>query len=272
MENSYTISFIIITWNSEHYLKRCLSSIIEKCNNENISFQIIVTDNGSSDNTKVILDEFYRKNRGVFIVEYLSYNSGTTFSRNIALKKSNSKYICIIDSDTQIRNGNIKSVIDLLDSNGSIGMVVPKLVLPDGAVQNSVKKFPTFIHKIFKIPQAVFKIKTVDRDFYSGFPFSDRTDVDTAISACWFFGSHLLNKVGYLDEKIFYSPEDLDFCVRVKKAGMRIVYDPSFEVFHDTQQISHKKPLSKVSRSHFWGLIYYFKKHGGWISNKYLSR
>jgi GT2 family glycosyltransferase len=116
-----------------------------------------------------------------------------------------------------------------------------------------------------KIPRIVFGIKTKNNDFYENFPFAEEQTVDTAISACWFFKKALLQKTGYLDEKIFYAPEDIDFSLRVWKAGLSILYYPAFSVFHHTQQITHRKPLSKTSISHFWGLIYYYRKHGGWL-------
>jgi GT2 family glycosyltransferase len=102
-------------------------------------------------------------------------------------------------------------------------------------------------------------------DFYEEFPFVAETVVDSAISACWFFRKELCDDIGYLDEKIFYSPEDLDYCLRVYLSGKINVYHPYFEVLHHTQQISHRKPFSMVSFSHFAGLLYYYKKHGGWV-------
>jgi GT2 family glycosyltransferase len=75
-----------------------------------------------------------------------------------------------------------------------------------------------------------------------------------------------MEKVGYLDEKIFYSPEDIDYALRVWLAGYCVLYYPALTVLHHTQQITHKKPLSKTSISHFFGLVYYYRQHGGWIT------
>ena len=85
-------------------------------------------------------------------------------------------------------------------------------------------------------------------------------DVDYAISAFWLFRGDLIEKVGVLDENIFYSPEDVDYCIRIKKQGYRIVYDPSVHIVHDAQEISRKK-LNKFFFSHLKGLFYLFKKH-----------
>jgi len=87
------------------------------------------------------------------------------------------------------------------------------------------------------------------------------TDVDYAISAFWLFHRSLLDKVGLLDEKIFYAPEDVDFCLRIWKAGLRIVYQPSVSVIHHTQEISRGWKLNSAKINHLKGLVYFFVKH-----------
>ncbi|WP_221248715.1 glycosyltransferase family 2 protein [Desulfuromonas versatilis] len=266
------ISFIILTWNSKKFLDDCFGSIVSKCQSEGIDFEIIVVDNGSTDGSEAIFGKFQKENPGRFRSVLLGKNTGTTYPRNIGMREANGRNICILDSDTELGEGSLMDALSRLDRDDSIGLLVPRLLLPDQSVQNSVKRFPTFWQKLSKIPKAVFGVQVPNLDFYSEFPFTEETDVDTAISACWLFRRELTDQVGYLDEKIFYSPEDLDYSVRVRKAKKRILFYPGFTVLHHTQQISHKKPFSKVSLSHFGGLLYYYRKHGGWFSAKGLYR
>ena len=266
------ISFIILTWNSKKFLNKCFDSIIAQCASEGLNFEVVVIDNGSSDGSSEIFDCFERQYYEQFKFIRLNRNSGTTYSRNLGLKVANGKYLCILDSDTEFGDGCLREVFERLEGDDEVGIVAPRLLLPDNSVQNSVKKFPTFWHKISKIPQVVLGVQISDIDFYCNFPFTAEVVVDTAISACWFFKKELIEEIGYLDEKIFYSPEDLDYSVRVRKAGRSIVYFPLFTVLHHTQQITHRKPFSKVSLSHFSGLLYYFRKHGGWFSTREISR
>ena len=266
------LSFVILTWNSESYLQRCFDSLIAKCQSERLAFEIIVVDNGSSDDSLTIFNRYKRDYPDTFELILLSENTGTTYSRNLGLKQARGNCICILDSDTQFADGNLAEVLQRLAEERQVGLIAPRLQYPDGTVQNSVKRFPTFWHKLSKLPKALLKIPVPNRDFYSDFPFVAERSVDSAISACWFFRKELVEEVGLLDEKIFYSPEDLDYCLRVRKAGRQIIYCPDLTVIHHTQQISHKKPLSKVSLSHFGGLLYYFRKHGGWLSCKGIYR
>jgi GT2 family glycosyltransferase len=267
------ISFIILTWNSEHYIKRCLDSIAAKCDGEAIRWEAIVVDNGSKDGTREIITKYQSlKHEGGISVIGLDRNRGTTYPRNLGLAKADGEVICILDSDTEFRSGSIRKIIEHLESDKAVGLVAPRLILTDGSVQNSVKKYPTAAAKILKVPRAVLGLHSPNLDFYGGFPFDKPTSVDTAISACWFFHRLLLDSVGFLDENIFYSPEDLDFCIRIRKSGFKIVYWPNLEVVHHTQQISHAKPFSMLSLSHLGGLFYYFRKHGGWFFPPDLSQ
>jgi len=86
--------------------------------------------------------------------------------------------------------------------------------------------------------------------------------VDYAISAVWVIKKEVLKIVGLLDENIFYSPEDVDYCLRLWKAGYKIIYEPRVPVIHHTQEISRGFKLNSAMLNHIKGLIYYFRKHG----------
>ena len=261
-----SITFIILTWNSESYLKVCFDSIIRKCSEEGISYEVIIIDNGSRDASCAVVEEYQKNFTDAFRLIKLESNRGTTYTRNLGLRQAQGKFICILDSDTELGDGNLTAIINRLSSDEKIGILAPRLLLPDGSIQNSVKRFPTMLNKLMKIPGIILGIKTKNADFYDEFPFSEEREIDLAISACWFFRKELLEKTGYLDELIFYAPEDVEYSIRVWQTGHSILYYPAVTVLHHTQQITHKKPLSKTSISHFFGLIYYYRKHGGWLT------
>lgn len=108
------ISFVILTWNSDKYITNCIESINTICN---FCTQIIIVDNGSTDNTVNILNK-YQENKNIEIV-FLPKNYGTTKSRNIALNKVNSDtdYICILDSDTVINSNAIDILAEYLEKH-----------------------------------------------------------------------------------------------------------------------------------------------------------
>ena len=260
------LSFIILSWNSQRYLERCLDSIAAKCGQEGIAYEVIVVDNGSRDASCALVQGYAARDPGLFHLIKLPVNRGTTYPRNLGLRQARGELLCILDSDTEQGAGSLSAVLERVRSDRRVGLLVPRLLLPCGAVQHSVKRFPTLFDKLGKIPGILLRRAPKNADFYRDFPFREEREVESAISACWFFRRELLERVGYLDERIFYAPEDLDYSLRTWLAGFSILYCPSYTVLHHTQQISHRKPLSRTSLSHMWGLIYYCRKHGGWLA------
>lgn len=93
-------------------------------------------------------------------------------------------------------------------------------------------------------------------------------EVDYAISAFWMIPQDIIQRVGLLDEKIFYSPEDVDYCMRIWKVGFKIYCDPSVQVVHHTQEISRGVKINSAFINHVKGLVYYFMKHRYFFSKK----
>lgn len=267
---SHSISFVILTWNSEEYIIQSLDSIFEKCSP--FICEIFIIDNGSKDNTVQSLVEHYRDTdeRSLIKIIQLDKNYGTTISRNIGLRKASGQFIIIMDSDTEIVSGNLTEMLTLLDGDNSIGILAPLITYPNGIPQHSCKKFPTFPVKLLKLLQIFDLHPMINHDFYKDFPFKNITQVETAISAFWLFKKEFIKSIGLLDEHIFYAPEDVDYCVRSWLNGNKVVFYPNFKIIHHTQQITHTNPFSSVALKHLLGLIYYFKKYKYWFSREKL--
>lgn len=251
------LSFVILTRNSERYIDACLSSL--EASLGGISYEILIVDNGSSDRTLEIISS----HRGVQVLR-LEENWGTTFSRNLALKHAAGDYIVVMDSDIEIRRLDWEKLLSKFC--GHLGMIAPRLFLPDGRVQHSVKKFPLFHWRLAKLRKIFFGLAVKEREHYSDLSVVESPD--TAISAFWVLSREAMRAVGLFDEKIFYSPEDLDYCVRLWGSGFSIKYYRDADIVHHTQQVAHKKPFSLISLSFFLNFLYYFWKHKYWFDSK----
>ena len=87
-----------------------------------------------------------------------------------------------------------------------------------------------------------------------------RFEPEYLIGACQLIRRDAYEAAGPLDEKIFYGPEDADFCLRVKKAGFSLAYVPEFTVLHHCQRMSRSRILSPIGLKHIEGLVHlYFK-------------
>lgn len=266
------ISYVIINYNDAGNLGRAVDSALGMAAAAGLTGQALVVDNGSSDDSAAVLAEAAERHGEALEAIFLETNTGTTYSRNRALERAAGRIICVMDSDAELLGQDLASIDQLLGDLPEVGIVGPAIIMPDGSTYDSVKLFPTLTDKLLKLPNIFLSTGQINHDWYHGFPFDRIRTVDTAISCCWFFRRELFGLLGPLDERIFYAPEDVDYCLRCWKAGRAVVYYPRYRVLHHTKQISHKSPLSATALSHLKGLFYYWSKHRYLLSRGGLHR
>lgn len=250
------LSCVLLTWNSVAYVETCLGSLFADLEGSGLSYEVFVIDNGSSDGT---LTALARMARPAMTVIPLGHNTGTTFSRNIGLRMARGEYIAILDSDIEIHQpGTMRRVRDFLHENPTAGLVAPQLNFPSGRYQKTVDVYPTVGHKLRRF----LHLRAMEAAEGMAPRDEEARDVECAVSAFWMLQRTTLPRVGLLDERIFYAPEDVDYCLRVALAGLRVVYLPYVVATHHAQEISRRKLLSRSFREHLKGLAYFWRKHG----------
>ena len=252
-------AFVIIAWNSEAYIEKCVLSVLSlECR----ELDVWVVDNGSTDATPGILSVIAGGDSRLHVVTEKE-NLGTTRSRNIPLRlvSCDTDYVCILDSDTVVNQTAFEILASALVDE-SIGVVGPTMANSTGKVQLSGRALPTMGIKFGKAcPFGDFSKRAAEAERPRTPVVGGLQDVGYLLSACWFMPHSSLNVVGLLDERIFYAPEDVDWCVTCHKAGLRVVLCHDAQIVHEYQRLSHKRLFSKTNVEHLKGLVYYFRKH-----------
>lgn len=269
-----SIGFVILNWNSEKVVGKCLESIVKL----NYIFPyVVIVDNGSVDASLDIVTKYTQLYPDIFEIITYSRNRGTTISRNAGLKLLKNKkieYYCILDSDTVISDESFLKLIEEMEKNTKYGIIGPKLTSADGKVQMSARAFPTLLEKICKaFPNKIIQSRGEKMEMQ--LPPREEMDsyaVDYLMSACWLIKPEVIEKVGGLDENIFYAPEDAEYCIRVWKSGYQVAYCPSAQIMHEWQRLSKNKIISKMNWEHIKGLMYMFLKHHYMISTDKLKK
>lgn len=106
------VSYVIPVYNTEKYIEKCVESILEQ-NYKNI--EIILVDDGSSDNSPMLLDNLKLKDNRIVVIH--QKNGGVSKARNEGVKKSKGDYLCFIDSDDYIERDYTNYFLDLIMSN-----------------------------------------------------------------------------------------------------------------------------------------------------------
>lgn len=251
------VSFIILSYNSERYIKDCIQSIL---NINKYRIHIYIIDNDSKDKSLEIIKSL--ENENITLIE-LEKNYGTTVSRNKGLHLiKETDYICVLDSDTKINEQAIEIMTSYLDKNKNVAIVGPAMEGADGEKQIPYRKFPNWKIKILKaIPIKKLNKKGEELENYNIEQFPEEFDCDYLISACWIMKYSTYLELGDFDEKIFYAPEDVEYCIRAKKKNYRIVHLRKAQIIHYYQRISKQKLISKANITHLIGLHYVLKKY-----------
>jgi len=201
------VSVIIVTWNGEEYIKRCLNSITEDTYK---NIECIVVDNGSSDRTTSIISS---KFDNVTLIK-LSKNEGFCRGVNVGIAHAKGDVILLINQDVIIKTGLIQALIECLESNPMIVIAGCKIYNPDGTIQHA----GGILHK-----------NGLTDHFGSGEEDKGQYDIerdcDYVTGAVFAFKAELIRKIGFFDKR--FSPayfEELDFCMRAKRAQYRVVY------------------------------------------------
>jgi N-acetylglucosaminyl-diphospho-decaprenol L-rhamnosyltransferase len=248
------LSIVILTWNSRALLEACLAAL--PAATATIATEVIVVDNGSRDDTAVVL----ARHPDVVTIRNAT-NRGVAPGRNQGLRAARGEFVALLDVDTVPAPGSFATLVARLRVARDVGLVGPKLVDPDGHLQYSCRRFPTLLDKVCRRLPASIGRRLVDDVELRWWDHARVRPVDYVIGACQVIRRAALDEVGLLDEHIFYGPEDVDFCLRMHRAGWGVEYVPEAVVMHLERRIT-RKLLSTLTARHVYGLGYFFWKHG----------
>jgi GT2 family glycosyltransferase len=250
--NPPDLTIVTLTWNSQKHIKNCVDYTLRDVADAGLTCEFFIVDNGSKDGTQDILVQLGREHPEIR-TWLLGENQGTTAARNMVLSQGAGRYFCILDSDAYPHRGCLSRLVGILETDSSIGIAVPRIVYPDGRYQKSVDHFPTLGGKL----RRAVMLRRIELDETP----PGRGSVPCAISAFWIFRRKVLEDVGLLDEHIFYSPEDVDFCLSVWEKGYSVFHEPDAVAVHDAQERSRNLLPNSLTFSHIKGLCYLFWKH-----------
>lgn len=215
-EKQPVVSVIIPVYNQIHYTYACLVSILE--HTKDVSYEVIIADDVSTDATKD-LDQYAK---GLVICRNET-NQGFLRNCNHAAKAARGKYLMFLNNDTQVTEGWLSSLVDLIESDETIGMTGSKLVYPDGRLQEA--------GGIIWSDGSGWNYGRLDDPDKPEYNYVK--DVDYISGAAILLSRALWQKIGGFDER--FAPaycEDSDLAFAVRKEGYRVVYQPLSKVIH----------------------------------------
>lgn len=252
------ISIIIVNYQSRDKLIACLDSIAQ-ADLTDLSYEVVVVENNSGDD---LSDLNYLNLKIVVSPDNLGMGGGN----NLGVKNSVGEYILISNPDIIFEKETIKKLHNYFKTDPSIGLIGPKLVNPDGSLQNSCVRFPKFYTPLLRRTAiGSFFPATLDHYLMKHTDHNQIQKVDWLMGACFFVRRREI-KDNLFDERYFMYFEDVDLCRQINSRGQLVIYYPEVKVIHNHTRQSAKLPWhkavfkDKVAREHVKSAFKYFNK------------
>jgi len=250
-------SVIIVTYNSEEHIASCLKALAGET-----EWQIILIDNASVDST---IQRARESGVNLRIVSNHA-NVGFAAALNQGAKMASGEVLLVLNPDVIITAGSLSKLVDTL-SKDEVGAATGMLVGRDGspALGFNVRRFPTLARMLAEVLllNRLWKRNPLNREYRClDFDHSALREIEQPAGACLALKRDVWESLGGFDEA-FYPVwfEDVDFCLRLRLHGCKIIYGPAAVFIHTGGHSVNQ--LSFYDRQVFWyrNLLHYFAKH-----------
>lgn len=252
------VSIVIVSYNGRDFLRTCLASIYRHVTER--SYEVIVVDNASEDGTPEMVAADFPE---ATLIRRAS-NDGFACAANEGIRASQGSYVMLLNPDTEVSNDPLPPMIGYIETHSDVAVLAPKLLDPDGTLQLSCRAFPDFSTALFNrnslLTRVLGRNRFSRRYLMTDFDHSEIADVDWASAACWLLPRQTIDTIGLLDEGYFWTIEDVDYCQRVHRAGMRVVYFPEVAITHHIGG-SSRTATSRAVRERHRGMWRYYKRY-----------
>ncbi len=252
------VSVITVTWNAKEHIKQQIESVILGC--KNVTFEEIVVDNGSKDNTVEIVK---KKFPSIHLIEN-EKNEGFGAANNKAVKIAKGRYVIFLNPDMQVLPGTIDTIVQWMDEHSDVGIASPKLLDQHGNlnVDASPRRFPRLFEQlalILKIPH--FLPSILDKYHMLGFDSDVEQDVDSVRGSFMIMRRELIDTLGWaFDPRFYIWYEDVDICREARRNNYRVVYTPVISAIDYVGQSFKKQKTLWKQKQFTKSMLIYYKK------------
>jgi GT2 family glycosyltransferase len=227
------LSIIVVSWNVRDLLAACLASVYRSL--QGTEYNVLVVDNASSDGSADMVRERFPQAHLIANAD----NKGFSAANNQAMEETRGRHVVLLNPDTELRDNALGILLRFMDDRPAAGMAGPRLIYGDGGFQHSAFGFPSLAQAFFDFFPAHYRLQEsrlngrYPRSLYaSGHPFA----IDHPLGACMMVRREAIKQVGHMDEQFFMYCEEVDWAMRIKRAGWGVYCVPAAEVVHHAGQ------------------------------------
>jgi N-acetylglucosaminyl-diphospho-decaprenol L-rhamnosyltransferase len=228
------LSVVTVSYNTRELLRACLTSVASTLA-PTLTYEVIVVDNASGDESaSMVRDEF----PWVSVIAN-GDNRGFAAASNQGLQESRGRCVVLLNPDTVVKPSALQCMRTTLEAHRDVVAVGPKLVYPNGELQHSAFKFPTLTMiflDFFSLHHRLWDSRLNGRYPRKLYERAEPFAVDHPLGAALMTKREVIEQVGLLDERFYMYCEEIDWCMRMKNSGGRILCVPEAEIVHHVAQ------------------------------------
>jgi N-acetylglucosaminyl-diphospho-decaprenol L-rhamnosyltransferase len=232
------LAIVIVTWNVRRLVLDCLQSVYDDLARAPLTGQVWLVDNDSTDGTAQAVRAQFPQVRLMEPGENLGFGRGN----NLALRAmgfpasdgAQPEYVLLLNPDTIIVPGALRALVRAMESSGA-GLAGARLVYGDGSFQHSAFAFPglaQLLIDLFPVPARLRESRLngrYPRRLYEG---SEPFEVDHPLGAAFLLRKEAIRQTGLFDERFRLYCEEIDWAMRIRRAGWRVICVPQAEIVH----------------------------------------
>jgi len=267
------VSIIIVNYNAKDFLRDCLDSIFATVS-KTISYEVIVVDNASSDESAQMVAKEFGSNITLIASRK---NLGFSKGNNLGVKKAKGCYLLFLNPDTLMRKQTLETMVAFMDKTPQAGAATCFVRLEDGTLDDGAHRgFPTPWNAFcyFSGLAKLFPKSILFNGYNLGFKDLDTIhEIDALVGAFMLVRREAGEEIGWWDEDFFFYGEDLDFCYKLREKGWKIFFIPSVEILHykgisggikehsEHLSTADKETKLRATKERFQAMKLFYKKH-----------
>jgi N-acetylglucosaminyl-diphospho-decaprenol L-rhamnosyltransferase len=248
------LDVVIVAYGPAGPLARCLRSLAE--NPAEGGMSVTVLDNGGSDGLERVVGESYPE--AALVVN--ERNLGFAAASNIGIRRGGAPFVLLLNPDAAVGPGTLDTLIELIRSNETIGCAGPALHREDGSFDHAARRsIPTPLSALGHF-SGIGRRTGGPLGSYRA-PEVDRGPVDAVNGAFMLLRREALEQVGLLDEGYWMYMEDLDLCMRLKRAGWTTFYESRARATHSKAGTTGGRRSPRLELAFHRGMGRFWRRH-----------
>lgn len=267
--NKIDLSIIVASYNTRDLLYGCLKSIFENTS-KNISFEVIVIDDCSPDDSVKMVKDFFPEVRIVVNSSNLRYAK----TNNHGLSIAKGRYGLLLNSDVIVYPNAFFGLVKFMDEHSDVAAAGPKLINSDGSIQHCIRGFPGLLPMIFQSlnMHKIFPGNRFTEKYYNTkFDYSKSQPVESIGTTAFIIRRSTWEKYGMLDERFSLALVDLAYCLMLKNNNEEVWYFANSTVMHygsQTVNMNGKKEIQLLHKAIRDFYKYYYKNQHSFVTQR----